>query len=130
MTDSISEQWLIDSGFKYYQEERQTHKHWQLWLGWGNDQNSSCIDDIGIELTMAWWPNRNGEKIGNADGWNCWIISHSGMRKHVHVRHLRTKAEVIKLVEAITGVDWDPSNHMYGNCYYAEMAKRLKTQSH
>ena len=128
MSEPITEKWLGESGFKWSQEERQPNKHWRLWLGWGNstDHNNS-IDDIGIEVTASGWLNRHGEEI-NGGKWLCWIISHSGMRKIIHVRNITNKDELIKLVEALTGEKWDVENHMYGNCYSPDQAKRIRKQ--
>ena len=124
----LTEEWLKDSGFKYYQEERQPQKHWQLWLGWGSDYKNSCNDDIGVEVSMAWWFNRNQEKIGDVDGWHCWIISGKCARKLIHVRLIYTENDLINLAMAITGKPWKPENHMYGNCYndqHAEVVRGL-----
>lgn len=129
MSGLLTEEWLAKSGFKYYQEELQPQKHWQLWLGWGNDQNKSCQDDIGIELSMAWWLNRNQEKVGDTKGWHCWIISHSGSRKIIHVRLLYRIEELTKLVEALTGQEWNAENHHFGNCYSKDKVDRLKLNS-
>ena len=122
----LTEAWLSENGFKYYQEERQPHKHWTLWLGWGSEYKNSCNDDIGVELSMAWWFNRNQEKIGDVDGWHCWIISGRGARKSIHVRLIYSEYDLINLVTAITGNEWKPENHMFGNCYTDDHANLVR----
>lgn len=124
----ITEKWLRDSGFKWHQFDRQPDKHWLLWLGWGSDNRSMCIQDIGIELAPAWWQNRNGDDVGQVGSWHCWFRSDTAGRYHrfLHVRHVTQINEISKLVEAITGNEWNPDNHFYGNCYTPARAEQIR----
>lgn len=114
MGELITEEWLAESDFKYTQEERQPHKHWTLWLGSAIEDNLTDAQSIGIEVTMAWWYNRYDEKIGNVDGWNCWLKSHHPGYKHIHIRHLKYKHELIAICESLTGITWHPEFNLYG----------------
>jgi hypothetical protein len=121
----ITELWLAKMGFRWSQFDRQPTKQWTLWLG-------SCLycaniprmftgtEDIGIELADA------------ADGtWFCWLRSDSAHRYHrfIHTRHLTTEDEVVKLIEALTGIQWNPANHIYGSVLCQRCADASREQS-
>lgn len=122
----LTEAWLAgEAGFKWSQAERQTHKHWTLWLGWASEDGGrlSTIEDLGIEVTMAWWTNRNGDVVGDETAWNCWL---KGMnRSLLHVRYIRTRAELIALIEALTGQPWNAAHSRFGNLYSARQIERF-----
>lgn len=111
--DFITEDWLKSVGFKWHQLERQPSKHWVLWLGSGlvdhegNKERASCSEDLGIELTCD---------TLSAPFWYCWLRSDASHRYHrfIHIRHLRTQQEVVALIESLTGLSWNPENHLYG----------------
>ena len=117
----ITEDWLKSVGFKWHQLDRQPSKHWVLWLGHGLNQGESLTDseDIGIELAADCPP-----RDGSAPDWFCWFRSDCAGRYHrfIHLRHLRTNTEVIRLIEAITGYPFDPANHLYGSALTPERA--------
>lgn len=111
--EGISEDWLKSVGFKWHQLERQPSKHWLLWLGAGlvnhrgERERAADREDLGIELAY------NGDRD---PFWFCWLRCDGSHRYHrfIHIRHLHTQAEVIKLVESLTGLSWNPDNHLYG----------------
>ena len=117
--EALTEEWLADvAGFKWSQQDRQTHKHWTLWLGWAANPQHAIIEDLGVEVTQAWWPGRNGDPVGDVTAWNCWL---KGMNSSfLHIRYIRTQGELIELLEALTGQPWDPELSRYGNLYRAE----------
>src|SRR6185436_19416447 len=100
----ITEDWLKEVGFRWHQLDRQPDKHWLLWLGRATP-GPSALEDIGIEVA----PNRDGK-------WFCWFRSDAAhlYSRFVHVRYLSCPGELIRLVEAITGLLWEPRNHFFG----------------
>lgn len=121
----ISDQWLKDTGFKWHQLERQPTKHWLLWLGAAIRRNGLGFvddEDLGIEISNGGWPGRE------QDWWFCWLRSDTSHRygRFIHIRHVRTAADVIQLVEAFTGQPWDPSNHLYGSVRTPENAALIR----
>lgn len=126
-TEPITEEWLKAVGFKWHQLERQQGKQWLLWLGdaiadWGVGH-----DDIGLELAAGAW--NHAEKSHNVD-WFCWLRGDSSHRysRFLHIRHVRTRGEVIRFVEAITGLPWAPENHFYGSVRTSEQAERIRQE--
>ncbi|WP_315742781.1 MULTISPECIES: hypothetical protein [unclassified Bradyrhizobium] len=117
--EPISEDWLKSVGFKWHQFDRQPDKHWLLWLGGGLRQRPSLTDmeDLGIEIA----PCYNGE-------WFCWLRSDMAGRYHrfIHLRHIATRADLIQIVEAISGRPWTPENHLYGSLRSPESAARIR----
>lgn len=115
----LSEDWLRDVGFKWHQLERQTEKHWLLWVGETAGALSS-YEDIGVEVAA-----------GAMDGiWFCWLRGDSAGRYHrfIHVRHIETRGDLVRLVEGLTGHDWNPDNHLYGVLRTPEKAARLRAE--
>jgi hypothetical protein len=115
----ITEEWLKSVGFKWHQFDRQPEKQWLLWCGirsadnWGVD-----TQDIGVEVCS-----------GGHDGqWFCWLRSDTAHRysRFLHVRHMRMQSEVVKLVEAVTGLPWKPENHIHGAVCTDEQAAHHK----
>lgn len=125
MSKPITEEWLKSVGFKWHRLERQPSKHWLLWLGSGlvnpagDRERIACREDLGIELAYNGLTDQN---------WFCWLRSDSAHRYHrfIHVRHLHTEAEVIALVEALTGLSWNPENHFYGEVMTPQDAARCR----
>lgn len=127
--EPITEDWLRDVGFKWHQFGRQPDKHWLLWLGGalGQDRITSS-EDLGIELAPAWWPNRNGDPVGDVGAWHCWLRGDTAGRYHrfIHVRLLRSQAELIDLVASLSGQSWDPANHFFGSIHTPQNAERIR----
>lgn len=112
----LTEDWLRDQGFKSSQQERQTWKHWSLYLGWASGQKNACMEDLIVEVTMAWWHNHHGDPVGDTEAWNCWL---RGMNNSLlHVRYIKTRGELLGLIEALTGRSWDRSLSYFGNLYH------------
>jgi hypothetical protein len=120
VSELITEDWLKSVGFKWHQFDRQNEKQWLLWCGvrsrdnWGVD-----TQDIGVEV------------CGNLDkNWFCWLRSDTAHRysRFLHVRHMKTQDEVIKLVEAVTGLPWKPENHIYGCVLTDEQATHTRKE--
>ena len=128
---AISEAWLKEVGFKWHQLDRQPSKHWLLWLGEAaaGDGRYTSFEDIGIEVADMRYKNSAGDTVGDT-AWFVWFRGDSGGRYHrfIHVRHMRWQHELIKLVEAISGQDWNPANHLYGSVRSPERAARLREE--
>lgn len=107
MSTAITEVWLRESGFRWDEFERSGGKHWTLWFGNLDDSGFSSFEDLGIEL------NHNE---GHNDFWFCWLRSDCAHKyaRFIHLRHVHTQEDVIAIVEGITGLPWDPRNHLYG----------------
>jgi len=117
----ITDEWLAEVGFKWHQFDRQPTKHWLLWLGDAQADRTVCYCDIGLEVSRM--SSRDEE-------WFCWFRSDAAGRYHrfIHVRHIKTQADIISLVEAITGQSWQPENHIAGTARTSENAASLRAQ--
>lgn len=123
----ITEDWLKSVGFKWHQFDRQPNKQWLLWLGDAmNGGGFSSFEDIGVELASGAW----NQKRDDHEDWYCWLRGDSSHRYHrfIHVRHIRFQHELIRLVEGLTGQDWDPANHQVGSCMTPEQAERIRRE--
>lgn len=132
MDAPLDEDWLKAVGFKWHQFDRQPNRHWLLWLGEAAaDQGSfTSYEDIGIEIAAGWWLNSNGKRINDDGRWFCWLRDDAGGHYHrfIHIRHIRTRGDVVRLVEAITGQTWNPANHLYGSCRKPTTAARIREE--
>lgn len=117
--DSITEDWLKSSGFRWHQMDRQPDKHWLLWLGGAIPDRMTSFEDLGLEVAPRWWKNRNGDDVGEVGSWHAWLRADTSGRYHrfLHIRAVRTRGEIIGLVEALSGQPWDPDNHWGGMVY-------------
>lgn len=125
--DEITEDWLREVGFKWHQFERQPNKQWLLWLGDAmNGGGFSSFEDIGVELAAGAYDH----KCDDHDAWFCWLRGDSAHRYHrfIHVRHLRYRHELIRLVEGLTGQTWNPANHLYGSIRTPQQAERIRRE--
>lgn len=115
--ETITEDWLKEVGFKWHQLERQSSKHWLLWLGWAARTD---YEDLGIEIASG----------ALDDKWFCWLRSDAAGRYHrfIHLRHIRTCADLIGIIEGITGQAWDPANNRYGAMRSPEDAARIRAE--
>lgn len=120
MDEFITEDWLKEVGFRWRQLERQPTKHWTLWLG-GVMGAMTDMEDIGIEVSA---------NAGLDADWFCWLRSDAAglYSRFIHVRHLRTRAELIHMIEGLTGQAWDPANHLYGCVHTPERSARLREE--
>lgn len=123
MTDSImpiTAEWLASIGFKYHQFDRQSDKHWLLWLGDAIADKSASYCDLGIELAPGGYP----------DGWFCWLRSDAAHRYHrfLHVRHLHSEADVTTLISALVGRTFDPVHCWYGGLRTPERAEAIRAE--
>jgi hypothetical protein len=130
--EPITEDWLKSAGFRHHQLDRQPDKHWLLWLGAATRERHSftCYEDIGIELAPCSWKNHKGDDVGDVGSWFCWFRSDSAGRysRFLHIRHLRTVHDLVRLIEAITGQQWDPANNLYGSMRKSETAARIRQE--
>lgn len=115
----ITEEWLKSVGFRWHQLDRQPDKQWLLWLGDAvRDGNGfTSYEDLGVVVA----PQCDGER------WFCWVRSDAGgsYSRFLHIRYLRTQAELIRLCEALTGQQWDVSNHLYGSMRTPDQAAHI-----
>jgi hypothetical protein len=115
MSDELlSEAWLKANGFKWHQFDRQTSKHWLLWLGdvVSDGGGMTCYEDLGIEVTFGSYRGP-----GNYEGWFCWLRSDAAGRYHrfIHLRTLLTVRDLVVTIQGITGVEFNPEN-CFGGC--------------
>jgi hypothetical protein len=119
LNEPITEEWLREVGFKWHQFNRQPDKQWLLWLGDAcrTGQSFEGTEDIGIELAA-----------GRDGWWFCWLRSDCAHRysRFLHVRHMRVRGDVIRLVVAITDQSWEPKNHRFGSCLKPDQAERAR----
>jgi hypothetical protein len=122
--EPITEEWLRSVGFKWHQFDRQPKKQWLLWVGQASGQWGRSADDLGVELA----PGSYDAERNDRTGWFCWLRADTSHRysRFIHVRRLRTRGEVIALVEALTGQPWNPELHMYGSVHHPKHAKQLQ----
>lgn len=113
----ITEDWLREIGFKWH--EIHSGKHWLLWLGGAMGLHGGT-EDFGVELAN----NRD-------EDWFCWLRSDLAHRYHrfIHVRHIVTRGELVKLIEGLTGRDWDPGLIFYGAMVTPPQAIRLRAEA-
>jgi hypothetical protein len=118
-SEPITEGWLRDSGFKYTMpdQRRPDFKHWVLWL-------DNCIDAGGDSLAIEVAFNRDGN-------WFCWLRSDIAHRycRFIHLRHLTFTDELTRMIEGITGQEWDAANNMYGHMHKPATAKRFQEEA-
>lgn len=116
----LTERWLKESGFKWHQLERQSGKHWLLWLGAViRDDSLTDIEDLGIEVAAG--------AFGEHDArWFCWLRSDVAHRysRFLHLRHIRTERDLVAIIQGITGVEFKPENARYGYLMTDEQAAR------
>ena len=103
----LSDEWLKSVGFRWDEWERSGGKHWTLWFGNLDDYSFSSFEDLGLELNH----NDHGE-----DFWFCWLRSDCSHKyaRFIHLRHVHTREDVINIIVGITGLPWNPANHLYG----------------
>src|SRR5881628_2677969 len=124
MTDEpITEDWLRSAGFRWEMIDRDPHKHWLLWLGDAvkdREHMFASHEDLGIKVSKG--------LTGKEDWWHCWLRADYCGRytRFVHVRHMRTQAELATLIAAITGFPFDVANSYYGSYRRPEDAARLR----
>lgn len=123
-TEAITEDWLRSVGFKWHQLERQPSKMWVLWLGDCTRTGISSFEDLGIEVA----DNQNYPTPGTFTVFLRSDTAHQYSR-FIHIRYVHTKAEVIALVEALTGQKWDAANNIYGSMHTPEQAERLRKEA-
>jgi hypothetical protein len=119
LNDPITEEWLKSVGFKWHQFDRQPDKQWLLWLG--DFTSSGDTQDLGIELAP-----------GARDGfWFCWLRSDCSHRysRFLHVRRMKVRGDVIRLVVALTDSDWRPENHIGGAAMTQKRADSIRADS-
>lgn len=116
----ITEEWLIEVGFKWHQVERQPAKHWVLWIS--RCLPGCCGDELGIEVTIQ----------AGGSAWYCWLRSDVAVRygRFIHLRMLVCQDELIRLAEGLTGQRWDPANHHYGQMWTVTEAARIEAEKH
>ena len=119
----LTADWLAATGFKWHQLDRQPEKHWLLWIGSaireGPDwRHTADSHDLGVELAPSVYTGQ----------WHCWLRSDVAHRygRFLHVRHLSTQEDVIRLIEGLTGLPWHPEDALYGVLHTPEQAGRIR----
>jgi hypothetical protein len=123
MKEQITEEWLKEVGFKWHQLERQPNKQWLLWLGDtvldanGKRPLFHSYEDLGIEV---------GE--WSATEWHCFLRADGSGRysRFIHIRTIRYQEDLIKMIEGLTGIEWNPANNLYGAMRTPEQAAHLR----
>lgn len=117
--EPISDDWLRAADFKWHQFDRQPSKQWVLWIGGAVHGHSS--DELGIEVA----------EIGRDGEWFCWIRSDFAGRysRMLHVRHVKTRGEIMLLFEGLTNVAWNTANHFFGQVWTPEAAARHREET-
>lgn len=99
MSESITYEWLLSHGWhKLERQERQPDDHVRRPIACDCIGDHFMVDpnDLCLELT-----------IGYDGKWFCWVTQAVGHNNHahrwIHVRHLRTTGELIRLYEGLTG---------------------------
>jgi hypothetical protein len=117
--EPITEDWLKSIGFKWHQFDRQPDKQWLLWLGAATGAGDAA--DLGIEVC----------KNHNDDFWFCWLRSDCAHRysRFIHVRHIKTRFDLVRMIEGITGQEFSAENNMYGIMHTSEKAVRLRADA-
>lgn len=121
----ITEAWLRATGFKWHQLDRQPEKQWLLWLGDVIQGGWQSFEDLGVEVCR----NLVGREQAFQD-WFCWIRADTSHRysRFLHVRHMLYVDELVRLIEGLTGVDFDPQNVLGGMLRTSESAARLRAE--
>lgn len=115
----IDADWLREIGFRWHQLDRQPDQHWLLWMGDAMNDCVTCYEDIGIEVAPA----------GTGD-WFCWLRSDAGSRygRFIHLRHIRSRRDLILILEGIAGCGFAPEHCIGGSWMTPEHAARVKGQ--
>lgn len=105
-SEPITEEWLREVGFTWHSVER-SPRHWLLWMGALTGRPFESFEDLGVELSAD----------VSGVNWFCWLrADYSGRySRFIHVRQLRDRDELIRLIEALTDQEWNPANHLYGS---------------
>lgn len=124
----ITEEWLREQGFRWHQLDRQTEKHWVLWIGWAIEGGFATYEDLGVELCDS-WVNRAGERV--LDHWTCWLRADYGGRysRFIHLRGLRTRAELFDILSALVGREFRPEDCFGGSWHQPAQAERLREEA-
>ena len=121
LNQPITEAWLSASGFRWHQLDRQPSKQWLLWLGSAIEEGLTSVEDLGVEVS------RTG-RAGDDSEWHCWLRRDTAGRysRFLHIRHLTCRGDLIRLIGGITGVAWNPENHLDGSMYTEQGAQRVR----
>lgn len=121
----ITEEWLKEIGFKWYDAER-SPRRWLLWLGNCVAENrsfgrSSSFEDFGIEISR--W----------RDDENVWALFYradyaSRYSRFIFVRDVWEQSQLIQMIEAITGIPFNKDDVLYGTLYRPEQAAYFRKQ--
>jgi len=89
-------------------------------LGAAAERKVASFEDLRIELGKS--------LLG--DRWCCWLRSDVDYRSShfIHVRHLKTQDELIRLIEGLTGRRWNPENNLYGSMRTLEEAEFIRRE--
>lgn len=117
----ITAEWLHEIGFRWHQLDRQPDKHWLLWLGNALGRMTS-FEDLGMELAPGAYEGPN-----QPTSWFCWLRADTSHRysRFLHVRHLKTRAEVTRLIEALSGQPFQATNTWGGSLYTGPQIESL-----
>jgi hypothetical protein len=124
-SEPLTEDWLKACGFRWHQFERQTSKHWLMWIGTAarGEGFLASYEDLGVELAQ-------GGRDGDADWWFCWLRDDAAGIYHrfIHIRHIRTRGDLAQLIEGLIGYAFDPANAPFGTLLKPEHAARVREE--
>ncbi len=92
--------WLLTHGFRTVIVERTAYPHVRRALAAdkvGGRLPFESADDLCLELSLG--------GAAEAVDWYCWLLQ-AEPRRHIHIRYLRYRQEVVQLYEALTGAKW------------------------
>lgn len=120
MGDLISEEWLQAIGFRWHQLDRQSDKHWLLWIGGAQYSRTTTYEDLGIEVAPTLTDHE----------WFCWLRSDAAGRYHrfIHLRHIRSPEELESLISALIGYKFNPDNAIGGTLHSPEQRARMQAE--
>lgn len=127
----ITDEWLKAMGFRQQPpHDRQPTAHWLLWFGHTSEERAfGSFDDAGLELCAT--QLQRVASYDKDDRYHAWLrsdFSHSRGR-FLHIRYITTRADVVTLVEALSGVPWDPSWHRLGEVVPLRLRKKREASA-
>lgn len=124
--NTITEEWLKETGFKWHEIERSVSKHWILWIGSAIAESkpygrTSSYEDFGIELSRF-------QK--ETDVWGVFYRADYAGRysRFIYCRDVWERGQLLRLIEALTDEPFDVQNVLHGCLYRPATAAHYRRQ--